>query len=63
MKGTTPPWEMITWPRSLFNLSAVQLVPWIEDDDMKDVLLVVLDSELQMTGNDTSLLVVASGVT
>lgn len=62
MKGTTPPWEMMTWPRSLFNLSKEEVSDPRERRDRRHVLFVVLDGELEMARDDTGFLVVASGV-
>lgn len=62
MKGTTPPWEMTTSPRSLFSLSDGQYQS-VYQTRIRHILLVVPDGELQVTGHDTLLLVVASRVT
>jgi hypothetical protein len=63
MNGTTPPWEMTTSPRSLFSLSERHVRRSHDWWETKNVLFVVADGELQVTGHDTLLLVVASGVT
>ena len=61
MNGTTPPCEMTTSPRSLFNLSNPQSVSRADGGRKacEYSLLVVPDCELQMTGHNTLLLVVA----
>lgn len=62
MCGTTPPCEMMTFPSSLFSLS---YHPRQYDHTNNEpsgpvyVLLIVLDSQLQMARYDTRLLVVA----
>lgn len=60
MWGTTPPWLMTTSPRSLFNLWPVNTR--LMKHHVQYVLLVVTDSELQVTGHDTLLLVITSRV-
>ena len=61
MKGTTPPWEMTTSPRSLFNLSQCQR--GLPTQKRSRLLLVVTDGEWEMTGDDTLLLVITRRVT
>lgn len=70
--GTTPPCEITTSPKSLFNLKAEK--PWSArvrqkqrkqagtERSMRNVLFVVPDRELQMPGHDTLLLVVSCRV-
>ena len=65
MWGTTPPCEMTTSPRSLFNLRDK-----VESADSpsgreteENALFVVPDSKLQVTGHNTLLLVIPSGIT
>ena len=69
MFGRTPPWAMVTCPRSLFNSYVVILVFEIKIAERKSgeergvTNLVVPDGQLQVTWDDTGLLVVTSGVT
>ena len=60
MWGTTPPWLITTLPSNLFNL-ALTLVPRNACGKC-DLLFVVTDSKLQVTRNNTLLLVVTSSV-
>ena len=61
MKGTTPPWEMTTSPRSLFNLSQCQR--GLPTQKRSRLLLVVTDGQLQVARDNTLLLVVTRSIT
>lgn len=65
MNGTTPPCEMTTSPRSLFNLYGqgrrVRKGRHARKKE-KNALLIVPDSELQVPGHNTLLLVITRGV-
>jgi len=65
MCGTTPPCEMTTLPRSLFNLEIRKdkKTDTATVDLNENVLLVVPDSELQVTRHNTLFLVITSGIT
>ena len=66
MWGTTPPCEITTSPRSLFNLTIRGKVRKLIPSDggiNENVLLVVPNSELQVARHNTLLLVITSGIT
>ena len=63
MKGTTPPWEMTTSPSSLFNLQLRRQNQANLNIMMFYALLIVPDSELKVTGDNTLLLVITRRVT
>ena len=60
MCGTTPPCEMTTSPRSLFNLRGYEQK--VKNLNKCYSLLIVSDGELQVTRDDTLFLVVTSCV-
>ena len=60
MCGTTPPCEMTTSPRSLFNLRGYEQK--VKNLNKCYSLLIVSDGELQVTGNNTLLLVITGCV-
>jgi len=64
MWGTTPPWEITTFPRSFCNLDDVAVRhDWKWEVRIEwDSLFVVSDGKLQVTGYNTLLLVIPSGV-
>ena len=65
MCGTTPPWEITTSPRSLFSLrETVQYACSTSGRrNSRYALLVVPDGKLEVTGDDTLLLVVPRSIT
>jgi len=65
MKGTTPPCEITTSPRSLFNLSKkIRYFLILKNPEISpDVLFIIPDCKLQVTRDNTLLLVIASGIT
>ena len=62
MWGTTPPWEMTTLPKSLFNLKQSRSMTVLIEHVRKYVLFIVPDGELKVARDDTLLLVVTSGI-
>ena len=63
INGTTPPWLITTCPRSLFNLQYQQMRRCCRIDANNYSLFIVTDGELQVTRDNTLLLVITSGVT
>jgi hypothetical protein len=64
MKGTTPPCEITTSPRSLFNLSKKMLFfDTLNPRNQSNVLFIIPDCELQVTRDNTLFLVITSGIT
>jgi len=64
MKGTTPPCEITTSPRSLFNLSKkIRYFLGLKSGNQSDALFIIPDCKLQVTRDNTLLLVIASGIT
>ena len=61
MCGTTPPCEMMTWPSNLFNLQNRIRIEEMFSEELH-LLFIVSDGELQVTRDDTLLLVVTSCV-
>jgi hypothetical protein len=60
MKGTTPPCEMTTSPRSLFNLPK-KVGHFLVPKNLKsDILFIIPDCELQVTRDNTLLLIITS---
>jgi hypothetical protein len=61
MCGTTPPCEMMTEPRSLFNLSRLNEYHMLEKASCR-LLFIILDGQLKVSRNDTRLFVVTRSV-
>jgi len=63
MKGTTPPCEITTSPRSLFNLLKALFFGYLKSGNQFDVLFIIPDCKLQVARDNTLLLVITSGIT
>ena len=62
MKGTTPPWLITTFPRSLFSLQTCVSKRPLYSTGQYDSLLIITDGELQVARHDTLLLVITGSI-